>query len=87
MEKDVQNTIPPLCDAEGDDVADWPLKMNDTIDRGNNHGGYFGFINMTGNKKVLLDDGAMNTVVRDWDTALVPEKQNSTLSVICNTAH
>jgi Alpha/beta hydrolase of unknown function (DUF900) len=87
VEKDVQNKIPPLCDAEGDDVADWPLKKNETVERGSNHGGYFGFTNMMGNKKVLLDDGAMNTVVRDWNNTLVREKQNSTLSAICNTPY
>jgi hypothetical protein len=85
-ETDVQNKIPPLCDADGDKIADWPLMKNKTVERGHNHAGYFGFINAA-NDKILIDDGAMNTVVRDWNTTLAPEKQDSTLSAICNTLY
>ncbi len=83
---DVQNKIPPLCDADGYTKADWPLEKNKTVERGHNHAGYFGFINATNNNKVLIDDGAMNTVVRDWITHqhLKSRIQLYRLSVILN---
>ena len=36
--------------------------------------------------KTLIDDGAMNTVVRDWNITLATQKQSSSLSqAICNS--
>jgi hypothetical protein len=36
-----------------------------TYTRGESHYDYFGFRNSADNK-TIIDDGAMNTVVRDW---------------------
>jgi pimeloyl-ACP methyl ester carboxylesterase len=85
-ETDVKNMIPPLCDANGDQIADFPFYFNisQPVSIGNNHAGYYGFRNAT-NSAMLIDDGAMNKVVRDWNSTLVPEKQISTLpSAMCN---
>jgi pimeloyl-ACP methyl ester carboxylesterase len=77
-EKNVTNMIPPFCDANGDNMADKPFQFNMTYARGENHAGYYGFRNATANT-TLIDDGAINTVVRDWNSTLAPEKQISTL--------
>ncbi|HEY9491760.1 MAG TPA: hypothetical protein VIP56_07225 [Nitrososphaeraceae archaeon] len=58
---------------------------NKPVYRGQNHAGYYGFRNPADNK-TLIDDGAMNTVVRDWNITLATQKQSSSLSqAICNS--
>ena len=85
-QKDVKNMIPPLCDANGDRRDDLPsFHEGDTVTIGQNHAGYYGFRNPADNK-TLIDDGAINTVVRDWNITLAAEKQSSSLSqAICNS--
>jgi hypothetical protein len=83
-QKDVENVIPPLCDANGDNRADLLFQIGEQVNRGENSGGYEGFRSPI-NKTKLIDDGAINTVVRDWNATLVHQKQNSTLSDICNS--
>jgi hypothetical protein len=55
-----------------------------TYTRGESHYDYFGFRNPADNK-TIIDDGAMNTVVRDWTSSLESEKKYSPLSALCNT--
>jgi pimeloyl-ACP methyl ester carboxylesterase len=59
----VQNEIRAICDADGDRKSDFLPLTNITIELGDNHGGYLGFRNNTR----LIDDGAMNLVVDDWN--------------------
>ncbi len=42
---------------------------NNEVEKGDNHGGYFGFTNMTNGKKTFVNDGAMNKVVEQWRNA------------------
>ena len=65
-ETNVQNEIEALADADGDCNYDIGLNKTVEVEKGDNHGGYFGFTNMTNNKKVLIRDGAMNVVVDQW---------------------
>jgi hypothetical protein len=81
----IENKIPPLCDADGDGYSDDPFMKNGSkVERGENHAGYFGFRNAT-NSKILVDDGAMNSIVRHWNNTLVTEKPDSIPSDICHT--
>jgi hypothetical protein len=82
-QKDVENVIPPLCDANGDNRPDLLFQTGEQVNRGENSAGYEGFRNPINYTK-LIDDGAINTVVRDWNITSVHEKQNSTLSGVCN---
>jgi hypothetical protein len=77
-EKNVANNIGPFCDANGDNAIDKPFHENQILTRGENHAGYYGFRSTT-IKNMLIDDGAMNTVVRDWNSTLADEKKISTL--------
>jgi hypothetical protein len=63
---DVQDQILPLADADADGKYDLGLNESEPVEKGDNHAGYFGFTNMTNNKKVLIDDGAMDVVVEEW---------------------
>ena len=38
----------------------------ESVEKGDNHGGYFGFTNMTNGKKIFVDNGAMDVVVEQW---------------------
>ena len=76
--------LPPFCDANGDKRADLPFHKGDTITIGQNHAGYYGFRNPADNK-TLIDSGAMNTVVRDWNITLAAQKQSSSPSALCNS--
>jgi pimeloyl-ACP methyl ester carboxylesterase len=78
----VQNEIPPICDADADHKPDFPLATNQIIVRGNNHGGYFGFRNATDNTK-LIDDGAMNVVVDNWKNLTPKANWNLPLTAMC----
>ena len=66
IQRDVQNEILPLCDADADGKPDFGLTSKDckAMERGFNHMGYMGFRDPT--TKKLMDDGAMNVVVDDW---------------------
>jgi hypothetical protein len=56
----------PLCDADGDKIPDLGLTNCEKVEKGDNHGGYFGFTNMTNGKKTFVADGAINKVVEQW---------------------
>lgn len=62
----VQNEIAARCDADGDGKPDLGITDCKIIDRGDNHGGYFGFRDPS--TKKLIDDGVMDVVVHDWQT-------------------
>ncbi|MBV9176195.1 MAG: alpha/beta hydrolase [Nitrososphaeraceae archaeon] len=66
IQRDVQNDILPLCDADADGKPDLGLTSKDcnAMERGFNHMGYMGFRDPT--TKKLMDDGVMNLVVSDW---------------------
>jgi hypothetical protein len=88
-EINVQNKIPPFCDSNADNMPDGKYTKGEFIEgenvtRGESHYGYFGFRNPADNK-TIIDDGAMNTVVRDWNSSLASEKKDSLLSAICDT--
>jgi hypothetical protein len=65
-QKNVQNEILALYDADGDNKTDLGLDEKQSIEIGDNHGGYFGFTNMTHGKKMFVDNGAMDKVVEQW---------------------
>jgi len=65
-QRDVQDQILALSDADADGIYDLGLNKTEPVEKGDNHGGYFGFTNMTNNKKVFVDDGAMDVVVEQW---------------------
>jgi Alpha/beta hydrolase of unknown function (DUF900) len=60
----VQNEIAGRCDADGDGKPDLRITDCKIIDRGDNHGGYFGFRDPS--TKKLIDDRVMAVVVHDW---------------------
>lgn len=66
IQRDVQNEILPLCDADADGEPDLGLTSKDckAMERGFNHMGYMGFRDPT--TKKLMDDGVMNLIVSDW---------------------
>ena len=68
-ETNVQNEILALYDADGDNKTDLGLDEKQSIEKGDNHGGYFGFTNITNGKKTFVNDGAMNKVVEQWRNA------------------
>lgn len=69
MDKDVQNEIKFIEDANGNGDCDLLIKtlfgrLCTIEDIGDNHFGYVGFRDVNG---ALIDDGAMNVVVNDWN--------------------
>lgn len=60
---DVTNEIPANNDADGDGVCDGPVCDLPLIEKGQNHLGYWGFVDTGGH---FIDDGAMNVVVAEW---------------------
>ena len=64
--KNVQDEILALHDADADGEYDFGLDKNEPVEKGDNHAGYFGFTNMTDNKKMFVNDGAMDKVVEQW---------------------
>lgn len=79
----VQNEIPPICDADGNSEPDFPLEENMVIKIGDNHGGYFGFREAVNNTR-LLDDGAINVVVDNWKNLTPAINQSVQLTTKCN---
>jgi pimeloyl-ACP methyl ester carboxylesterase len=73
IERDVENSLAPLCDANGDSRPDYPFETGSTVGIGDNHAGYIGFRNPT-NNKVLTDDGAMGVVVNNWENSTLTKK-------------
>lgn len=80
-EKDVQNEIPPINDADAGAIIEAPLPecdvtsyippFNCTISAnrsGDNHLGYMGFRDPTNSSRLIADggEGAMDVVVSDW---------------------
>ena len=65
----VQDEILALHDADADGNWDLGLDKTEPLEKGDNHGGYFGFTNITNGKKTFVDDGAMNRVVEQWRNA------------------
>ena len=63
-ETNVQNEILALPDADADNKTD--LGVTIPVKKDDNHGGYFGFTNMTNGKKTFVDNGAMDVVVEQW---------------------
>jgi hypothetical protein len=63
---DVQDEILALHDADADGNWDLGLNKTESVEIGDNHGGYFGFTNMTNGKKMFVDNGAMDVVVEQW---------------------
>lgn len=78
----VQNEIPPICDADADGSPDLPLFINLSVVRGDNHGGYLGFRD-TVNRTNLVDDGAINIVVDNWRNVTLEIGQNLQLTAVC----
>lgn len=79
----VQYEILPICDADGDKKPDIPLAQNMAIKIGDNHGGYFGFRD-SANKTKLVDDGAINVVVKTWENLPPITKSPAQLTGICS---
>jgi hypothetical protein len=80
---DVENEIPPICDADGDKKTDSPFTKGETVSLGDNHIGYIGFRNATDSTK-LVDDGAINVVVDTWNKDEPKIEQKLELTAICN---
>ena len=80
-ETDVHDEILAICDSDADNKPDLPFLAGNTVDIGYNHGGYMGFRE---NKTKLIDAGAMDVVVHDWDNkTIINNNQNLNLSRIC----
>ena len=82
-EKEVQNEIVAICDADADGKPDLPFGAGQRISVGDNHGGYIGYRD-TANKSRITYDGAINVVVSHWsDNHTAGESQNSPMTGIC----
>jgi hypothetical protein len=79
---DVKNEILPVCDADGNNVIDFPFSEGGLIATGDNHHGYMGYRNST-DKSKLVDDGAMNIVVDNWKHIPIQIDQISHKTAIC----
>jgi hypothetical protein len=42
------------------------LGITISVEKGDNHGGYFGFTNMTNDNKMFVNNGAMDVGVEQW---------------------
>jgi pimeloyl-ACP methyl ester carboxylesterase len=78
----VEDKTAPLCDANGDGRPDFPFESRSEVGIGDNHAGYIGFRNAT-NHNTLVDDGAMNVVVNNWNNSTATQKQFSPETTIC----
>ena len=78
----VEDKTAPLCDANGDGRPDFPFESRSEVGIGDNHVGYIGFRNAI-NHNTLVDDGAMNVVVNNWNNSTATQKQFSPETTIC----
>jgi len=83
-EMNIQNKIPPLCRADGKTI-DLLFEQGQNVSRGQDHAGYFGFRDPA-DYNALKDDGAINAVVRDWNSTLTFEKQDPPPFAKCDNA-
>ena len=65
-----------MCDANGDGRPDYPFETGSEVGIGYNHAGYIGFRDPT-NHSSLVDDGAMNMVISNWNNSTATEKRFS----------
>jgi pimeloyl-ACP methyl ester carboxylesterase len=79
---DVEDKTAPLCDANGDGRPDYPFDLGSEVSIGNNHAGYIGFRDAT-NHNTLVDDGAMNVVVSNWNNSTATQKHFSPTTTTC----
>ena len=64
----VTNEIPTLSDADGDgNIEECFEEYSQVLVEGDNHCGYIGFRQPFSNS--LLDDGAINVVVKNWESS------------------
>jgi Alpha/beta hydrolase of unknown function (DUF900) len=75
----VTKEIPANNDAEGDGVCDASTCDIAHIEKGQNHLGYWGFVDSRGGH--FIDDGAMNVVVANWKK-IPPFKVDRTRDII-----
>ncbi len=78
----VQNELIPMCDADGNNEPDMTFWEGRIVGLGDNHGGYMGFRD-TLDKSKLIDDGAMNVVVDNWNNVKSKINQSIELTSIC----
>ena len=78
----VQDKTAPLCDANGDARPDFPFDSGSEVGIGDNHAGYIGFRDPA-NHNILLDDGAMNVVVSNWNNSTATQKHFSPETTTC----
>lgn len=78
----VEDKTAPLCDANGDGKPDLPFKSGSEVGIGDNHAGYIGFRDAT-NHNILLDDGAMNVIVSNWNNSTATQKHFSPTTTTC----
>jgi pimeloyl-ACP methyl ester carboxylesterase len=78
----VENKTAPLCDANGDGRPDLPFDSGSEVGIGDNHSGYIGFRDAT-NHNTLIDDGAMNVVVSNWNNSTATQKHFSPATTTC----
>jgi pimeloyl-ACP methyl ester carboxylesterase len=78
----VQDKTAPLCDANGDGKPDLPFNSGSEVGIGDNHAGYIGFRDAT-NHNTLIDDGAMNVVVSNWNNSTATQKHFSPATTTC----
>jgi pimeloyl-ACP methyl ester carboxylesterase len=82
-EKEVQNEIVAICDADADGKPDLPFVTGQRISIGDNHGGYLGYRDIA-NKSRITHDGAINVVVDDWSNNITAnENQNLNMTDKC----
>jgi hypothetical protein len=67
-EKNVENQIEAICDANADGNPDLPFVSGQTITVGDNHGGYMGYRDLM-NKSRISHDGVIDVVVNDWNNS------------------
>ena len=85
IENDVKDELIANCDTDGDKKIDFPFENDQTITTGDNHRGYLGYRNVTDNSKII-DDGAINLIVENWNNDTSNTSQNSQSSSICRNS-
>jgi len=82
IQVNIEDKTAPLCDANGDGRPDYPFDLGSEVSIGNNHAGYIGFRDAT-NHNTLVDDGAMNVVVSNWNNSTATQKHFSPTTTTC----